>query len=96
VLAISVAEPDQRVKRFFGETTVKFPVLLDLDRNVAKSWNVSALPTTYVLDADMKPALLIEAEFSWDTIDTDQINRLLLKGADIHSDEPATLETGGK
>jgi peroxiredoxin len=96
VLAISVAEPDQRVKRFFGQTPVNFPVLLDLDRNVAKSWNISALPTTYVLDADMKPALMIETEFPWDMIDSDQINGLLLKGADIPSDKPATLETGGK
>jgi hypothetical protein len=29
-------------------------------------------------------------------IDTDQINGLLLKGTDIPSDKPATLETGGK
>jgi peroxiredoxin len=100
VLAISVAEPDQRVRRFFGQTPVNFPVLLDLDRNVAKSWNISALPTTYILDADMKPALMIETEFPWDMIDTEEINSLLLKrnfkATDIPSDKPATLETGGK
>ncbi len=41
----------------------------DRDRAVAKSWNVSALPTTYILDASMKPTLVAEADFPWDTID---------------------------
>jgi peroxiredoxin len=100
VLAISVAEPDQRVRRFFGQTPVNFPVLLDPDRNVTKSWKISTLPTTYILDADMKPVLMVEAEFPWDTIDTDQIAGLLLESkliaTEIPSDQPATLETGGK
>jgi peroxiredoxin len=100
VLAISVGEPDQRVKRFFAQTPVNFPVLLDPDLAVAKSWKISALPTTYILDADMKPVLVVEDEFPWDTIDTDQISRLLLKRAfkatEIPSDRPATVETGGQ
>jgi thiol-disulfide isomerase/thioredoxin len=98
VLAISVAEPDQRVRRFFGQTPVNFPVLLDSDRNVAKSWKISTLPTTYILDADMKPVLMVEAEFAWDPIDTDQITGLLLKSqfnaTEIPSDQPATLGPG--
>ena len=71
VVAISVADADQRVKRFFDQMPVNFPVLLDRDRTVAKSWNVSALPTTYILDANMKPALVVESDFPWDTIDID-------------------------
>lgn len=71
VIAISVADADQRVKRFFEQMPVIFPVLLDRDRSVAKSWNVSALPTTYILDANLKPALMVEADFPWDTVDID-------------------------
>jgi peroxiredoxin len=99
VLAISVAEPDQRVKRFFGQTPASFPVLLDPDRHVAKSWNVDTLPTTYVLDADMKPALMIETEFAWDMIDAEQIDALLLKPnrtTEAPFVETAPLETGDK
>jgi peroxiredoxin len=71
VVAIAVADADQRVKQFFERTPVNFPVLLDRDRAVAKSWNVSTLPSTYVLDARMKPLLRVDADFQWDTVDMD-------------------------
>jgi peroxiredoxin len=71
VIAISVADADQRVKRFFEQTPVDFSVLLDRDRTVAKSWNASTLPTTYVLDANMRPVLVVEADFPWDTVDVE-------------------------
>jgi peroxiredoxin len=100
VLAISVAEPDQRLQRFFEQMPVNFPVLLDPDRNVTKSWKISALPTTYILDADMKPVLMVEGEFAWDTIDPDQIGGSLFGGkfnaTEVPSDRAATLKPGGK
>jgi peroxiredoxin len=69
VLAISVAEPPIRVRRFLAETQVNFPVLLDQDRAVAKSWGVDTLPTTFILDADLKPRLAVEREYDWDKLD---------------------------
>jgi thiol-disulfide isomerase/thioredoxin len=87
VIAISVAEVDPRVRRFFERMPVDFPVLLDRDRAVAKSWNINALPTTYVLDADMKPAFLVEADFTWDTVDIDPVTGTLAAGK---SGEPTT------
>jgi thiol-disulfide isomerase/thioredoxin len=71
VIAVSVAEVDQRVNRFFERMHVDFPVLLDGNRMVAKSWKISTLPTTYVLDANLKPVLLVEADFAWDTVDVE-------------------------
>jgi peroxiredoxin len=79
VVAISVADVDQRVNRFFGQTPVNFPVLLDRDRTVAKSWKVTTLPTTYVLDANMKPLLVVEAYFQWDTVDIEPATGKLIK-----------------
>jgi peroxiredoxin len=79
VVAISVAEVDPRVKRFFEAMPVNFPVLLDRDRTIAKSWNISTLPTTYVLDANMKPVLVIEADFAWDTVDIEPATGTLIK-----------------
>jgi peroxiredoxin len=81
VVAISVAEVDPRVKRFFDAAPVDFPVLLDRDRKIAKSWKISALPTTYVLDANMKPMLVVEADFAWDTIDIDPATGKLTKSS---------------
>jgi thiol-disulfide isomerase/thioredoxin len=69
VLAIAVADADQRVRRFFAAMPVNFAVLLDRDRSVAKAWKVAALPTTFVLDADLHPKLLVEADYAWDTFD---------------------------
>jgi thiol-disulfide isomerase/thioredoxin len=69
VLAIAVADADQRVQRFFGSTPVDFPILLDRDRAVAKAWSVATLPTTFVLDASLQPKFVVETDFAWDTID---------------------------
>jgi peroxiredoxin len=79
VVAISVAEVDPRVKRFFEATPVNFPVLLDRDRAIAKSWKISTLPTTYVLDATMKPMLMVEADFAWDTVELEPATGTLIK-----------------
>lgn len=84
VIAISVADADQRLKRFLEQTPVNFPVLLDRERSVAKSWNVSALPTTYILDANLKPMLVVEADFPWDTIDVERATGKLI-GDDAHT-----------
>jgi peroxiredoxin len=79
VVAISVAEVDPRVKRFFDQAPVGFPVLLDRDRAIAKSWKISTLPTTYVLAANMKPVLVVEADFAWDTVELEPATGALIK-----------------
>lgn len=84
VIAISVADADQRVKHFLEQTPVNFPVLLDRERTVAKSWNVSALPTTYILDANLKPMLVVESDFPWDTTDIEPATGKLV-GNDAHA-----------
>jgi peroxiredoxin len=77
VLAISVAEVDPRVRRFIEATPVNFPILLDRDRTVAKAWNVSTLPTTFVLDENLNPKLVVETDFAWDSVDPIKLIGLL-------------------
>jgi hypothetical protein len=48
---------------------VNFPVLLDRDRAVAKAWTISTLPSTVILDRNLKPRLGVEADFAWDQIE---------------------------
>jgi thiol-disulfide isomerase/thioredoxin len=79
VLAISVAEVDARVRRFFEATPVDFPVLLDRDRAVTRTWNIATLPTTIVLDAKLNPRLTAQADFDWDSIDADKLTASLVK-----------------
>jgi peroxiredoxin len=71
LLAISVAEPDIRVRKFFDAEPVSFPILLDRDRSVAKAWQVSALPTTFVLDRSLAPRFVAEGDVEWDRVDSD-------------------------
>jgi peroxiredoxin len=78
VVDISVAETDPRVKRFLQQSPVNFPVLLDHDRTFATSWKIITLPTTYILDANLKPSLVVEADFPWDTIDVDSATGKLI------------------
>jgi peroxiredoxin len=77
VLAISVGEPDGRVRRFFETVAVNFPVLLDRDKGVAKSWRVATLPSTYFLNHELQPKLFVRGPLQWDDLDPMQISRRL-------------------
>jgi thiol-disulfide isomerase/thioredoxin len=81
VLAIAVADADQRVQHFFAATPVDFPILLDRDRAVAKAWNVATLPTTFVLDASLQPKFVVETDFAWDTIEPGKLTGSSALGA---------------
>ncbi len=69
VLAIAVADADRSVQRFLESVPVDFPVLLDRDRTVAKAWQVATLPTSFVLDAALRPRLVVESDYAWDSVD---------------------------
>jgi peroxiredoxin len=73
VLAIAVADTDQRVQRFFETTPVDFPVLLDRDRAVAKAWQVVTLPMTFVLDGALRPRFVVETDYAWDGLDPKEL-----------------------
>jgi len=70
ILAVDVGEVDPRVRRFFDTLPVGFPILLDRDKAVTKAWQVSTLPTTFVLDRTLVPRLVVEGDFDWDRPDT--------------------------
>lgn len=65
ILAISVAEADGAVRRFFAHEPSTFPILLDRDRSLTKAWSIQTLPTTVVLDHRLKPRFLAEGDVNW-------------------------------
>jgi thiol-disulfide isomerase/thioredoxin len=69
VVAVNVAEVSARVKRFLEAAPVNFPVLLDADRAETKSWGVSVLPSTFVLDRTLVPRLFVEGDLDWTRMD---------------------------
>jgi thiol-disulfide isomerase/thioredoxin len=74
VLVVSVGEPDDRVRRFFAAMPLSLPVLLDRDRQVAKEWRVQTLPSTFVLNRELEPRLMVEGEFAWDRIKPEELS----------------------
>jgi thiol-disulfide isomerase/thioredoxin len=77
VIAIAVADPELRVRRFLHATPVDFPVVLDQDRAVAKAWDISELPSTVILDPELRPRLAAEGDFAWDQIDSHTLVEML-------------------
>ena len=69
IVAVDVAEVDLRVRAFFANVPADFAVLLDRDRAVTKAWQVSSLPTTFVLDATLAPRLFVEGDLDWSRAD---------------------------
>jgi len=65
ILAVSVGEVDARVRNFFRDRPVAFPILLDRDRGAMKAWQVEGLPTSFVLDRDLRPALKAVEPLDW-------------------------------
>lgn len=65
ILAVSVGELDARVRNFFRDRPVAFPILLDRDRRAMKTWRVEGLPTSFVLDRDLRPALKAAEPIDW-------------------------------
>lgn len=83
VLAVSVAEVNVRVERFFSEAPVPFPILMDRDRRASRAWEVVALPTTYLLDRASTPRLQVRGDLDWQRPDVEaQIAGLLAEPTD--------------
>ena len=52
ILAVNLAEPDSRVRKFLDAMPVRFPILMDRDAGVARAWQAKLLPATYVIAPD--------------------------------------------
>jgi peroxiredoxin len=52
VLAVNLAEPEARIRRFLQAVPVGFPILLDRDASAAKRWQAKLLPATYIIGPD--------------------------------------------
>lgn len=71
ILAVSVAEAEARLTRFFVESPVGFPILLDRDRKASRAWGVEALPTTFVLGRDLRQRLFVRGDLDWQRPDVE-------------------------
>jgi len=67
ILAVNMAESDESVHAFLSKMKMDFPVLMDRDGAVLKSWKVFVFPTSFVLDAEGHIRLGVFGEVEWDS-----------------------------
>lgn len=72
IVGVDVGEVDSRVRRFFAEQPASFPILLDRDRAISEAWQVSILPTTFLLDGDLVPRFVAEDDVEWARPETEE------------------------
>ena len=65
VLAVNLAEPHARIRKYLEKTPVGFTVLLDRDTSVAKAWKARILPATYVVGPDGRIRYSYVGELDW-------------------------------
>lgn len=87
ILAVDVAEPDQRVRRFLAAHPAAVTVLMDRDRAAALGWQVAALPASFLLDAGHAIAFRADGEVDWEGPATGAlVDRLIEKNQDTQGE----------
>ncbi len=66
LLAIHVGGNEDRVWTFLTDFNVDFPVLLDANSKVSRSWPMMGLPVSFVIDPDGRIALQAIGGREWD------------------------------
>ena len=77
ILGVNIAESRTLIEKFLSEQIkIDFPVLLDLDGEVMRQWNVMAFPTSFVIDKQGKIRYALFGSIDWDT---PEINKTIKK-----------------
>ena len=65
VLAVNLAEPESRIRRFMEKVPMDFAVLQDRDTSVAKAWKARILPASYLIAPDGRIRYSVLGEIDW-------------------------------
>jgi len=65
VLAVNLAEPETRIRRFMEQVPMDFAVLLDRDSSVAKAWKARVLPVSYLVGPDGRIRYSVLGGMDW-------------------------------
>ncbi len=82
ILAVSLDKGDsQKVKDFVEKYKLSFPVLMDDEGNVEKSYQTFTIPTTFVIDKRGRVVAKIDGAKNWESDQTFEALRFLLEAA---------------
>ncbi len=79
VLAVNLAEPEARIRRFLDTMPLGYPVLLDRDGTTARAWQARVLPATYILAPDGTIRYRHLGELDWSSAEVRELILKLLK-----------------
>jgi len=79
ILGVDSAEPREDVMGFLEVVRVDFPILLDTDSTVTKSWKVYALPTSFIIDRTGRIRYSLSGPTEWDEGEAVQLIESLLR-----------------
>lgn len=79
LLAVNVDKTPAKAEVLLSDIAVTFPVLFDSDAVVSKLYDVSAMPTTVIVDRDGNQRLLHKGYKSGDVAKYEQIIKILLR-----------------
>ena len=65
VLAVNLAEPESRIRKFLDAMPLGFAVLLDRDAKAARAWQAKMLPATYIVGPDGVIRFQHRGELDW-------------------------------
>ena len=66
VVTINVGEPKDRISQFVRSIRLDLPVLLDSRRKTYKRWQVSILPTSFLIDSSGQVRYRMRGNPGWD------------------------------
>ena len=66
MLAVHVGGNEDKIWSFLTDFGVDFPVLIDADSKVSRSWPMMGLPTTFIIDPQGRTALRAIGGREWD------------------------------
>lgn len=65
ILAVNSGEEEQKVRSFMTKYPFAFDIVLDENREISELLNIAGLPTTFVLNRDLKPVGKIVGPIDW-------------------------------
>jgi thiol-disulfide isomerase/thioredoxin len=80
VLAVNVGEGPRRIRQYLQSTGLSLNVLLDPQMEISRAWGASALPTTYLIDAEGRPRQRVRGEMDWSGREAAALVESLLPG----------------
>jgi len=78
LLAVNLQEDAGRVRRFVRRYGLSFPVLLDRGGTVSRTYRVTGVPETWLIDPQGTPRARLEGPHRWNTAATRRLFRRLL------------------